>query len=343
MSLSTRQLGWGLVGPGAIGTRRIAPAINSDLGSRLVAVMSRDIRRAEDCAARYGGTAYACLADLLEDPAVDVVAIHTPNSLHAGQVIAAAEAGKHVFCDKPLATNAADAERAVHACRRSGVRLGMNFTFRHCECYERIHDLLSSDRIGRITAVRIEASSGLHQLSGWRADPVMAGRGVVAAIGVHIYDLVRFLLDAEITDVSAMFDTGAGPSAKLEASSLALLRTNANTLVSVLATSTISNPINDVVIHGEKGRITASGIGHPGYFARQVSGGAQAEVVLTLADGTTSRELLSVNGFERTVASFRTAVEGGRDPSPSGEDGLKSVRVMEALANAATRCVAVLD
>lgn len=119
--MNTRN-GWALVGTGRIAEDRILPAINAYPGNRLVGVVSRDRARAEAYAKKFGAEhAYTSFDGMLANPDVTVVAIHTPNALHAEQAIAAARAGKHVFCDKPLATNAADAARIVRACEDAGV------------------------------------------------------------------------------------------------------------------------------------------------------------------------------------------------------------------------------
>src|SRR5687768_14846899 len=109
--------GWGLIGTGKIADDRILPGINAVEGNELVAVVSRDQARADMFARKFDAKhAYTNYDEMLRNPAVTVVAIHTPNSLHAEQAIAAARAGKHVFCDKPMATNEADAERIVTEC-----------------------------------------------------------------------------------------------------------------------------------------------------------------------------------------------------------------------------------
>jgi hypothetical protein len=116
--------GWGLIGTGRIADDRMLPGINAFAGNKLIAVVSRDQSRADSFAKKFRAKhAYTRFEDMLANPDVSVVAIHTPNSLHAEQAIAAARAGKHVFCDKPMATSSADARRIIEACEKAGVRL----------------------------------------------------------------------------------------------------------------------------------------------------------------------------------------------------------------------------
>ena len=122
-------IGWGIVSTGRHPDTKMAPAINEADGASLAAVMSRDMGRAEAFAQKHG-SASACddLDALLRDPAVDVVYIASPNALHAEQTVRAAQAGKHVLVEKPMALSVDDAQRMIDACDMAGVRLGVGFT-----------------------------------------------------------------------------------------------------------------------------------------------------------------------------------------------------------------------
>ena len=125
-------------------------------------------------------------------------------------MVAAAEAGKHVLCDKPLATTVADAERAVAACEAAGVRLGITFQTRNHEGMRDIRDLLAAGGIGSVRLVQIELGPGRKLPQGWRTDPGLAGVGVMHNLGVHAYDLLRFLLGAEVVEATAVVDVEPG-------------------------------------------------------------------------------------------------------------------------------------
>src|SRR6266566_2542225 len=107
------MLRWGIIGLGRIADTEIAPAITASPQGELRGVVSRDQGRAEAFAGRHGAVrALTSFDELLADPEVDAVYIATPNALHADEVVAAAAAGKHVMCDKPLALSVAGAQRA---------------------------------------------------------------------------------------------------------------------------------------------------------------------------------------------------------------------------------------
>jgi 1,5-anhydro-D-fructose reductase (1,5-anhydro-D-mannitol-forming) len=320
--------GWGLIGTGRIADDRILPGINAYTGNKLIAVVSRDQARA-DAFARKFGAQHACTsyAAMLRNPDVTVVAIETPSALHAEQAIAAAQAGKHVFCDKPMATNVADAQRVVQACEKAGVKLGVNFHNRFMPCFIETKRIIDSGEIGAVLLVELEASPGANPestRSSWRVDPAMAGLGTTMSIGVHVYDILRYMLASEITTVTAFFDT---PRGVMEQTNLSTFRFANGAMAQVNVNQKTPNPHNDFVIYGTKGRITGKGL------TRSRSSG---EMLVQIGGGETRRtEFPAINAHAMSVAAFSQALLDGGDPSPSGIDGLRSVQLTDAMARSA--------
>src|SRR6185295_5071339 len=253
--------GWGLIGTGRIADDRVLPGINAFEGNRLIGVVSRDAARAQAYAKKFGARhAYTSYDDLLRDPEVDVVAIHTPNALHAELAIAAARAGKHVFCDKPMATSVADAERIVAECEKAGVKLGVFFHNRFMPCFIDTQRAVDSGEIGDVLLVQLEASPGARpggRLSTWRVDPALAGLGTTYSIGVHVYDILRYLLSSEVVAVSTFFDT---PRGVMEETAMSTFRFANGAIAHVTVHEKAPHPHNDFVIQGTKGRITGRGL-----------------------------------------------------------------------------------
>ena len=324
----TKKNGWGLIGTGRIADDRILPGINAFTGNKLVAVVSRDQSRADAVAKKFGAQhAYTNYDEMLRNPEITIVAIHTPNSQHTEQAIAAARAGKHVFCDKPMATSVADAERIVRECDKAGVKLGVNFHNRFMPCFIEAKRIIESGEIGDVMLVQIEASPGSRpgiRLATWRVDPSMAGLGTTMSIGVHIYDILRYMLASEIETVSSFFDT---PRNVMEETNLSTFRFANGAMAQVNINEKVPNPHNDFVIYGSKGRITGRGL------TRSRAGGVME--VLT-ADGKTRKtEYPAINAHGECVAAFSKAVLEGRDANPSGIDGLRSVQLTDAMARSA--------
>ena len=320
--------GWGLIGTGRIADDRILPGINAHPGNRLMGVVSRDPARAEAFAKKFDAQhAYTRYQDLLANPEVTVVAIHTPNSQHADQAVAAARAGKHVFCDKPMATSVADAERMVRECEKAGVKLGINFHNRFMPCFNEARRIIASGEIGDVQHVQIEASPGARpggRLGTWRTDPATAGLGTTYSIGVHVYDILRYLLASEVSMVSAFFDKPRGVMEEINAS---LLRFANGAIAQLSVHENSAFPHNDFVIYGSKGRMLGRGL------TRSRAGG---ELIVTTTDGKTrSQEFQATNAHGACVAAFSDTLLNGRDPVPSGSDGLRSVQLTDAMARSA--------
>ena len=130
--MSGRGFGWGVVGLGRHTRRYIGPAISASAGGYLAAVCTSDPVAARDVTGPWGKPRlHERLAGLLADPAVDGVFLVSPNHVHREQVVAAATAGKHVLCEKPLGTTSADCQAMIRACRDAGVALGVGYHLRH--------------------------------------------------------------------------------------------------------------------------------------------------------------------------------------------------------------------
>ena len=141
---------------------------------------------------------------LVEDPAVDVVSVTTPNQFHAEMAIAALEAGKHVWCEKPMATSLADAERMADAARASGKVAVLGYNYIQNPMIRQIGALLGAGTIGRVTHVRLEMDEDFMADPaapfGWKSDKA-SGHGALDDFGVHPVSLIQTLLGA-ITEVS---------------------------------------------------------------------------------------------------------------------------------------------
>jgi 1,5-anhydro-D-fructose reductase (1,5-anhydro-D-mannitol-forming) len=318
-------VGWGIVGIGRIADSAMAPAIAALPECELVAVVSRDQGRADAFASKHGAKrAHTSYEEMLADPEVGAVLITTPNALHAEQALAARRAGKHVLCDKPLATSAAAAAEVVDAFRSAGLRLGINFQTRHHACFIETKGLLDAGTIGRVLLVQAEASAGAAPLRSWRTDPELAGLGTVFNIGVHVYDLLRYLLGAEVTEVAAMFD--AGPEEGPETLALALLRFEGGAMAYVNANQSTPNYQADIDIYGTDGRIVGDQLTRPWQ---------DGELRVLTEAGETATPYSNRDMYVRVVEEFARAVLEGRDPNPSGEDGLRSAQLTDAIARSA--------
>lgn len=191
-------------------------------GARLVALCDPD----PAALARVGGVAslpdaarHPDLDAFLAVPGLDAVYIATPNHLHRPITEAAARAGKHVLCEKPMATTLADAGAMVAACRVAGVRYATAFDQRFHAAHRRLRALVAAGRLGTITAVRVHYACWTppewrpptddgHQPDHWRADPARAGGGAFLDLAPHGLDLTQMLLGEALTGVHVLLQRG---------------------------------------------------------------------------------------------------------------------------------------
>jgi 1,5-anhydro-D-fructose reductase (1,5-anhydro-D-mannitol-forming) len=292
----------------------------------LVAAVSRDMGRAEAFAAKFGARyAYTEYEVMLANPEVDAIFIATPNAHHPDQVVAAAQAGKHVLCDKPLATSVSEAARAVRACQHAGVKLGVNFHNRLLPWVRDVTTMIGQGVIGEVKLVNLEVGSGPKVYDTWRADPQLAGLGSVHNVGVHALDFLRVILDSEPIEVMATFDHSPD-SGLVEMLALILLRFENDALVYCNLNETLSHPRNGITIYGSIGRIVGTD------FTRSRSDGDLA--VLT-ESGESVKHYPAPDAHRLSLAAFTRAVLSDNEPNASGLDGLRSAQVCEAIARSA--------
>ena len=320
------RLGWGIIGIGNIVRSTMAPAMLVEPACDLVAAVSRDRDRANDFAREFGARlAYTDYDEMLANHEVDAVFIATPNLFHADQVVAAARAGKHVLCDKPLGTNVADAKRAFDACESAGVSLGINFHNRHLPWVRDVSRLIAGGTIGDVRVVQLQVASGPRQYDNWRADPVMAGLGSVHNVGVHGLDFLRVLLQSDPVEVMAMFDQAPG-SGEVEMLALIQLRFENGVMVQYNANEKLRDPLNDIVIYGTQGRVMGRS------FTRSRSDG---ELAILTDSGETTTRYQAPEAHRLSLAAFTNALLSGEEPNASGLDGLRSAQVCEAIERSA--------
>lgn len=185
---------WGIFGPGHI-AERFATDLALVEDAELVAVASRSADRAHAFASRHGAAfAYGSLDEMLALPDIDIVYVATPNSQHAPDTLAALEAGKHVLCEKPLATSPAEATAMVDAARQRGLFLMEAMWTRFLPSYRRLIELLADGRIGEPQMV--EADFGFRATpdpAGRLFDPALGG-GATLDLGVYPLQLCSLVL-----------------------------------------------------------------------------------------------------------------------------------------------------
>jgi myo-inositol 2-dehydrogenase / D-chiro-inositol 1-dehydrogenase len=189
----------GIIGCGAVTERHHLPALKRVGDIRVVALADADRRRLK-LLGRRGQGRHNTFRELIDDHNVDAVAVWLPPQFHAEAALAALEKGKHVFIEKPLALNLADCDRLLEAGARAPTRKVMvGFNLRWHRLVRQARDIINRDELGRIKLVRTIFTSAATN-SAWRSS-LETGGGVIFDLGVHHFDLVRFLFGSEVKDV----------------------------------------------------------------------------------------------------------------------------------------------
>jgi 1,5-anhydro-D-fructose reductase (1,5-anhydro-D-mannitol-forming) len=317
---------------------KIAPAINAAAGSQLVAVYSRDQHRAEDFARRHGASAaYDSLDDLLLDSRVDAVFIASPNSWHAGQTQQVALAGRHVLTEKPMATTLEDAVGMVRVCRERGVKLGVGFNLRQHPGHILARQLITQGVLGRVNLAQGQWGFGVRGqgpppprtgLRQWWDQPDLIGNAsTMMGTGVHVVDLLRFLLDQEVTEVAAITDgqTDQQPLEQLAAMSLKFCN---GAIGTVCCGRVLPDSRNDFTIYGSDGRIT-------GRATLWESRQGRVDVASETVNRTYVCPGDYLGNYIAEIEDFHRAIEDDREPAASGVDGLRVVEVTLAMVESA--------
>jgi len=205
-----RKIKWGLIGCGDIARKRVAPALRDIANSDFVAVSRAQADKAEAFAREFGARRwYADWHALLADQEIEAVYIATPVHLHAEMAVAAAEAGKHVLCEKPMALNVAECDRMLAACMAHRVKLGVAYYRHFYPGIARIKAIVAAGEIGRTMIAQINAFEYQDLVPsdprGWFVTQAKSGGGPMMDFGCHRIDVLMDLFGG-ITHVQAFTD-----------------------------------------------------------------------------------------------------------------------------------------
>ena len=247
--------------------------------------------------------------------------------MHHAQVFAAARAGKHVLCEKPLALTLDDARAMVAECRARGVIMGTNHHLRNAATHRAMRDAILEGRIGKPLFARVFHAVYLPpHLQGWRIEKPASGGGVVLDITVHDADTLRFVLNDEPLAVSAMTSHGGMSGKGLEDGVMGVLRFSSGLLAQFHDAFTTRYAATGFEVHGELGSLIGRDC---------MTQTPKGEILLRTAAGEESLKLQHENLYARSVRLFQEAVAGRGAPSATGEDGIKSLSVALAALEAA--------
>ena len=325
-----RRLRWGVLSTASIGRVKVIPAIQNAPHCEVVAIASRDAGVAASVAESLGiPRAHGSYEALLADPEVEAVYIPLPNHLHAQWTIAAAKAGKHVLCEKPLALTPPDAERMIEVADREGVRLMEAFMYRLHPSWVAARELVAAGRIGRLTAVQ-------SWFSYFNDDPtnirniVETGGGALYDIGCYSINLSRMLFGAEPDRVEGMIVRD--PATGTDVVTSGMLRFGDG--VATFTCSTRAEDDQRVHVYGSAGRISIE-------IPFNIPPDRPTRIFVAAGGDPPVAPLIETMTFDAAdpytveADAFAEAILEGRPVPVPPSDAVANLRVIEALVAAA--------
>lgn len=314
-----QRLRWGVLGVAGIAVKKVIPAMQQSEIAEVTAIASRDLAKARDAAAKLGiAKAYGSYEELLADPDVDAIYNPLPNHLHVPWSAKAAEAGKHVLCEKPIGLSVAEARQLIAVRDRTGVRIGEAFMVRTHPQWLRAREIVQSGELGELRSI-IGAFSyfnrdpkNIRNIPGW-------GGGGLMDIGCYPIQVSRFLYGSEPKRVCGLLERD--PAMGTDRLSSAILEFEGGQ--SIFTCSTQLTPYQKVQALGTKGRIE---------FEIPFNALPDRPSQIFVDTGTLRSEEFAVCDQYTIQGDLfsRAVMDGGEVPTPL-EDSVGNMAVIEAL------------
>jgi predicted dehydrogenase len=338
---------WGVIGSGGIARRRTIPEgiVRAD-NAQLTAVYDVDADANAEVAEEFGASACGTEEELLGADC-EVVYIATPAHLHSGQVERAAQAGKHILCEKPLGMTAEEGERMLAVCREHNVKLGVGFMMRFHAQHQEALKLVEAGKLGTLVYGRAQLSCWYPPIAGaWRQDPATSGGGSLMDMGGHCIDLLEMFF-GPAKKVACMTGSLVHAYASEDTAVVVIeFESGAKGCVDNLFNVPDASSKNRLEIYGSKGSILAEGTIGQGEIG-EMTAYIEAESKEYAAQQTRENGVgiridpEPVNMYRAEVEAFAEAVLDNAEPVADGPLGLWSQRVLAACYESAKSCEAV--
>jgi predicted dehydrogenase len=328
--IETQPVRWGILGAADIAIKKVIPAMRASRLSVPHAIASRDLGKAREAAERLGiPRAYGSYDELIADNDIDAIYNPLPNHLHVPWSVRAAEAKKHVLCEKPIALSADEARALIAARDANGVQIAEAFMVRAHPQWAVIEQLIAEDRIGPLRLISGHFSYFRRDPTDIRSVPEWGG-GALMDIGCYPIFIARWMFDAEPTDVVAMLERD--PDMGIDRLTSAMLRFPGGQATFSCAGQLV--PFQRMQLYGERGRIEVEiPFNAPADRATRVFvddgsqlGGVSARTI----------EIAPVDQYALQADRFSSAVRGaGAVPVPL-ESAIGNMEVIDALVRSAS-------
>jgi predicted dehydrogenase len=331
-----QRIGFALVGVGELTLAEILPALEGSKRCKLAALVTGDPEEGRETARHYGLEpehlyTYERFDQIIEDDSVQAVYIALPNSLHREYTERAAKAGKHVLCEKPMATTISDAEAMIRACQDANVKLMIAYRCQYEPHHREMRRLAREQTFGAVKLVEAVNGQAAEDANAWRMKRDLAGGGPLPDVGIYCLNTIRFVLGEEPTLVFAqMHQPKDDPRFKEVEESIAWTMRFPSGIIANCLSSYGHYEARRYRLYANDGWF-----GMDPAFSYQ---GLRLESGRTIEGGTQVREerrLGEVDQFALEFDHFAQAIQENFTPFTPGEEGLQDVRLIEAIYRSA--------
>jgi predicted dehydrogenase len=331
----SKGVGYAVIGLGHISQRAILPGFRNAKRSKLAALVSGDAEKAKFLAAKFGAgqtCTYNAFDECLRNPRVEAVYIATPNSRHLEFALRAAQAGKHVLCEKPLAITVSECRQMIEACARNGVKL-MTAYRKHFEPSAlEFKELIDSGKLGRLKIIHTAFTISLPSGDSWHLKHHLAGGGSLVDVGIYCINTVRWLTGLEPVEAQA-YSWTADPARFSEVDdNMSFQLKFPGGLYLQGSSSFTAAKASFLQVHGEKGWAALD----PAYAYNE-----ERRFFGKIAGEWFEKKFKPMDEFSLELDHFSECIRENRDPLPDGFAGMRDVAVIEAIYEAAKQNHAV--
>jgi 1,5-anhydro-D-fructose reductase (1,5-anhydro-D-mannitol-forming) len=314
---------WALIGASDIAASRFIPALRL-AHQDVYGVMSSSADRAKNYATANGIPFHTSQLDELLLWPIEAVYISTTNDLHPAQAIAAAQAGKHILCEKPIAIDLALGAEMLAQSQSNGVVLATNHHIRSSGVHHKIREIVASGELGDVFLARVNQAVGLSErLRGWRLSGNQQGGGVVWDIVVHNVDTLRADLNSDVVEVTALTATDGLAHDRIEDLSSCTFRFANDVIASTCESYLFPFSRTSLEIHGTKGSLVAMDVMRQDPLGDITLSNSKGRHDIAVED----RE----NLYVKTIQRFDEACRGMGQPYSTGADGFEAVKAAVAV------------
>jgi len=322
-----RQIGFALCGLGNLSTHQLAPALQNTKFCKLTGIISGTPEKAKRWQAQYNIPDrnvynYDTMAKLADNPDIDVVYVVTPNGLHADHTIAAAKAGKHVLCEKPMEVSAERCQQMIDACKAAGKQLAigyrLHFEPNKLECVRLVREKV----LGNLKFIEAGFGFAIGDPKQWRLKKELSGGGPMMDVGIYALQAMRYLSGEEPVSVSAIATTNDTVKFRdIEESLTWQMKFPSGILANGNTTYGFSG-INRFSANTERGWLSLN----PAYSYHGLKGAR--------SDGQTI-QMPDIDQFAAEMDDFAQCILENRPTRVPGEEGLRDMKIITAIYESA--------